>query len=174
MPKTSVRPATPTDVDAILGWIKDLAAFEGQPDAVKTTQDDLLRDGFGEPPKFEVLIAELDEKPAGFALFFPTYSTWEGRSGIHLEDLFVAEWARGQGLGRKLVVALAAIAVARGCSRLELWVLHWNPAREFYHRLGMKHMEEWLPYRLAGEALQVLATEAEYCFARSASEGMDR
>ena len=161
MRKISVRSATPADVEAILGWIKELAAFEGQPGAIKATPDDLLRDGFGDHPKFEVLIAELDGKPAGFALFFPTYSTWEGRPGIHLEDLFVAEWARGQGLGRKLVAALAAIAVARGCPRLELWVLHWNPAREFYHHLGMKHMDEWLPYRLTGEALQALATEAE-------------
>ncbi len=161
MQKISVRPATPADVDAILGWIKDLAAFEGQPDVVKTTQSDLIRDGFTEHPKFEVLIGELEGKPAGFALFFSTYSTWEGRPGIYLEDLFVAEQARGQGLGRKLVATLAAIAVARGCPRLDLQVLHWNPAREFYHSFNMKHMEEWLPYRLNGEALQALATEAE-------------
>lgn len=161
MQKISVRPALPADVEAILGWIKDLAAFEGEPNAVKTTRNDLLRDGFAEHPKFEALIAELEGKPAGFALFFPTYSTWEGRPGIHLEDLFVAEWARRHGVGRKLVASLAAIALARGCPRLELWVLHWNPAREFYHRLGMKHLDEWLPYRLTGEALQALATEAE-------------
>jgi GNAT superfamily N-acetyltransferase len=160
MRQTSVRPATPADVETILGFIKALAAFEREPEAVKTTPDDLLRDGFGERPKFEVLIAELDGEPAGFALFFPTYSTWEGRPGIHLEDLFVAEPARGRGLGRKLMAALAAIAVARGCPRLELSVLHWNPAREFYHHLGLTHMEEWLPYRLAAGALQVLAAEA--------------
>jgi GNAT superfamily N-acetyltransferase len=161
MQKISVRPALPADVEAILGWIKDLAAFEGEPNAVKTTRNDLLRDGFAEHPKFEALIAELEGKPAGFALFFPTYSTWEGRPGIHLEDLFVAEWARRHGVGRKLVASLAAIALARGYPRLELWVLHWNPAREFYHRLGMKHLDKWLPYRLTGEALQALATEAE-------------
>jgi GNAT superfamily N-acetyltransferase len=96
----------------------------------------------------------------GFALFFPTYSTWEGRSGIHLEDIFVLEHLRGHGVGRKLIAALAEIAVARGCARLELSVLHWNPAREFYHRLGMGHLEEWLPYRLSGEALRALAAEA--------------
>ena len=160
MRKTAVRPATPADVETILGFIKGLAAFEKEPDAVKATLDDLRRDGFGEQPKFEVLIAELDGEPVGFALFFPTYSTWEGRPGIYLEDLFVAEHARGQGLGRKLMAALAAIAVARGCRRLELSVLHWNPTREFYHHLGMAHMQEWLPYRLAGEALQALAAEA--------------
>ena len=160
MRKTTIRPATPADVETILGFIKGLAAFEREPDAVQATRDDLLRDGFGKQPKFEVLIAELDGEPVGFALFFPTYSTWEGRPGIYLEDLFVAEHARGQGLGRKLMAALAAIAVARGCRRLELSVLHWNPTREFYHHLGMAHMQEWLPYRLAGEALQALAAEA--------------
>jgi len=160
MRKPTIRPAAPADVETILGFIKGLAAFEREPDAVQATLDDLLRDGFGKQPKFEVLIAELDGEPVGFALFFPTYSTWEGRPGIYLEDLFVAEHARGQGLGRKLMAALAAIAVARGCRRLELSVLHWNPTREFYHHLGMAHMQEWLPYRLAGEALQALAAEA--------------
>ena len=100
------------------------------------------------------------ERRQASPFFSPTYSTSEGRSGIHLEDIFVEEWARGQGLGRKLMAALAAIAVARGCPRLELQVLHWNPAREFYRRLGMTYMEEWLPYRLAGEELQALAAEA--------------
>ena len=160
MRKTAVRPATPADVETILGFIKGLAAFEREPDAVRATLDDLRRDGFGKQPKFEVLIAELDGEPVGFALFFPTYSTWEGRPGIYLEDLFVAEHARGLGLGRKLMAALAALAVARGCRRLELSVLHWNPTREFYHHLGMAHLQEWLPYRLAGEALQALAAEA--------------
>jgi len=160
MRKTAVRPATPADVETILRFIKGLAAFEKEPDAVRATLDDLRRDGFGKQPKFEVLIAELDGEPVGFALFFPTYSTWEGRPGIYLEDLFVAEHARGLGLGRKLMAALAALAVARGCRRLELSVLHWNPTREFYHHLGMAHLQEWLPYRLAGEALQALAAEA--------------
>jgi GNAT superfamily N-acetyltransferase len=160
MPQITVRPATPADVETILTFIKGLAAFEHEPDAVKTTVDNLRRDGFGEHPKFEVLIAELDGRPVGFALFFPTYSTWEGCPGIHLEDIFVLEHLRGHGVGRKLMAALAAIAVARGCARLELSVLHWNPAREFYYRLGMGHLEEWLPYRLSREALLALAAEA--------------
>lgn len=155
-----IRSAQPADVEIILGFIRALAAFEREPDAVKATPGDLLRDGFGEQPKFEVLIAELDGEPVGFALFFPTYSTWEGRPGMYLEDLFVAEHARGQDVGRKLMAALAAIVVARGCARLELAVLDWNPAQMFYHRLDMQHMKEWFPYRLSGKALQALAAKA--------------
>jgi GNAT superfamily N-acetyltransferase len=159
MPNIIIRPATSADVETILSFIKGLAAFEKEPGAVKTTTADLLRDGFGTNPKFEVLIAEQGGQPVGFALFFSTYSTWEGRPGIYLEDLFVVEEARKSGVGRKLMSALAALAVARGCARLELSVLDWNPAREFYHRLGMEHREEWLRYRLSGEALRVLAAE---------------
>jgi len=160
MGTTIVRSATAADVETILRFIKGLAAFEKEPDAVKATMADLLRDGFGEHPKFEVLIAEVDQEPVGFAFFFPTYSTWEGRPGLHLEDIFVVEQARGLGVGRALLVTLARIAVVRGYARLELSVLHWNPAREFYHRLGMKQQEEWLPYRISGEALQALAAGA--------------
>ena len=157
MPGIIIRPATSTDVGVILEFIKGLAAFEHEPDAVKATTDDLLRDGFGAQPKFEVLIAERVGKPVGLALFFPTYSTWEGRAGIHLEDIFVVEEERGSGVGQQLLTRLAALAVERGCARLELSVLHWNPAREFYHRLGLHHIEEWLPYRISGEALKRLA-----------------
>ena len=159
MSEVTVRSATPDDVNVILEFIKRLAAFEHEPDAVKATTVDLLRDGFGAQPKFETLIAERDGQPVGFALFFSTYSTWEGRSGIHLEDIFVIEEERGHGVGYKLMTALAAIAVQRGCARLELSVLHWNPARKFYQQLGMAHQEEWLLYRISGEALRKLATE---------------
>lgn len=152
-----VRPAVPADVGTILTFIKGLAAFEREPDAVKATTDDLLRDGFGVDAKFETLIAERDGQPVGFALFFPTYSTWEGKAGIHLEDIFVIEEERKNGVGYKLMKALATIAVHRGCGRLELSVLHWNPARKFYERLGMAHQEEWLLYRISGEALRKLA-----------------
>lgn len=154
----TIRPAVPADVDTILTFIKGLAAFEQAPGAVKATTADLLRDGFGEQLKFEVLIAERGDRPVGFALFFPTYSTWEGRAGIYLEDLFVIEEERGTGVGYKLMTTLAAIAVDRGCARLELSVLHWNPAREFYHRLGLTHQQDWRPYRISGEALKKLAT----------------
>lgn len=152
-----IRPAIAADVPTLLHFIKRLAAFERESDAVKTTPEDLLRDGFGEQPKFETRIAEMDGAPVGFALFFSTYSTWEGTAGIHLEDIFVEESARGQGVGEQLMQMLAAIAVERGCARLELQVLDWNPAREFYQRLGMGHRQEWLSYRMSGEALQKLA-----------------
>lgn len=154
---TSVRFATSADTGTILRFIKGLAAFEHEPDAVKATESDLLRDGFGPAPKFEVLIAEVEKEAVGFALFFPTYSTWEGRPGLHLEDIFVVEHLRGQGVGLALTMRLAAIAIERDCARLELSVLHWNPAREFYHALGLRHMEEWLSYRISGEALKALA-----------------
>jgi len=160
MSNVTVRFATAADVDVILAFIKGLAAFEHELDAVKTTTADLRRDGFGARPKFEVLIAEQGGTPVGFALFFPTYSTWEGRAGIHLEDIFVLAEERGKGVGYKLMTTLAVIAVERGCARLELSVLDWNPARKFYHRLGMAHQEEWLPYRIDGEALIALAAGA--------------
>jgi GNAT superfamily N-acetyltransferase len=119
------------------------------------------RHGFGERPYFEVLLAELDGEAVGFALYFHNYSTWEGRPGIYLEDLFVEERARGLGLGRALIAALAAIARKRGCPRIDLSVLHWNPTREFYHRIGIAHMEEWLPYRMTEPHISALAAEAE-------------
>ena len=161
MSRITIRSASADDVPLILEFIKALAHFEKEPDAVKATPEDLLRDGFGEQPQFEVLIAERDEEPVGFALFFTTYSTWEGRPSLYLEDLFVVEAARKYGVGRALMAKLAAICVERGYQRLELQVLDWNPAREFYHRLGMDHMNEWLPYRLSGQALHALATQSE-------------
>ena len=160
----NVRFATRADVPLILDFIEQLAAFEREPDAVKTTEADLLRDGFGDSPRFEALIAEVagESGPAavGFALFFPTYSTWEGRPSLYLEDLFVIESARRHGVGRALLAKLAAIAVERGWQRLDLQVLDWNPARKFYARLGLDHMREWLPYRAAGSALHALAAES--------------
>ncbi|MGE0820906.1 MAG: N-acetyltransferase family protein [Candidatus Binatia bacterium] len=157
MANITVRPATAADVGTILRFIKGLAAFEKEPDAVKTTTADLLRDGFGAQPKFEALIAEIAQEPVGFALFFPTYSTWEGRAGMYLEDLFVEEQWRRHGVGEALLRELAQVTVSRGCARLELAVLHWNPAREFYHRLGMTHQGQWFPYRIDGEALRALS-----------------
>ncbi len=161
----SVRFATRADVPTILDFIKQLAAFEREPDAVKTTEADLLRDGFGARPRFETLIAEVAGEsgpaPVGFALFFPTYSTWEGRPSLYLEDLFVSDSARRHGVGRALLVKLAAIAVERDWQRLDLQVLDWNPAREFYARLELDHLQEWLPYRATGPALRALAAESD-------------
>jgi len=158
MPETLIRSARPEDAGEIVRLVKALAAYENEPpEAVKMTEADVLRDGFAAPRRFEALLAELDGEAVGFALYFHNYSTWEGRSGIYIEDLFVEERARGLGLGRALVTEIACIAKARGCPRVDLWVLHWNPTRDFYHRIGIRHMDEWLPYRMVEPAISRLA-----------------
>lgn len=157
MPAIAIRLAGPQDVAAILAMIHALAEFENERDKVEATEADLRREGFGERPAFECLIAECAGRPAGFALFFHNFSTWTGRKGVYLEDLFVHDWARGRGIGEALLRRLAALALERNCARLDLWVLHWNPARGFYERLGIEHMAEWLPYRCRGAALERLA-----------------
>jgi GNAT superfamily N-acetyltransferase len=157
MHETKVRLAEPADAALILEMIHALATFEHERDKVVATLEDIRREGFGLHPAFECLIAESDGRPAGFALFFYNYSTWTGRRGIYLEDLFVQDWARGRGIGEALVRRLAGLALERGCARLDLWVLDWNPARGFYERLGITHMRDWLPYRCSGEALERLA-----------------
>ena len=119
----------------------------------------MLRDGFGERLRFECLLAEVDGAPVGFALYFEDYSTFEGRPGIFVEDLYVAEAARGLGIGQQLLARLAQVAIERDYRRLDLMVLHWNPARSFYERLGFRHSADWLPYRVTGEALARLAGE---------------
>lgn len=161
MPEIRIRDATVDDAGTILAMVKGLALFEKAPDAVRATEEDFRREGFGPRPSFRCAIAELDGRAAGFALWFYNFSTWEGRRGIYLEDLFVEPWARGHALGERLVRHVAAIAVREGCGRLDLWVLRWNPARGFYERLGLRHMEEWLPYRIDGEALRRLGGEAD-------------
>jgi GNAT superfamily N-acetyltransferase len=155
-----IRAATPEDVGTLLRLIRELAQFEKLAHEVRATEADLLREGFGPSPRYEALLAEENGQALGFALYFHTFSTFEGRSGLHLEDIFVRDEARGRGIGRKLMARLAAIAADRNCARLDLSVLHWNPARRFYDRLGMKQMAEWLPYRLAGPGLAQLAEEA--------------
>ncbi|HTS94317.1 MAG TPA: GNAT family N-acetyltransferase [Stellaceae bacterium] len=159
MKTIALRYATEADVGTLLDLVRALALYEKVPEAVVATEADLLRHGFGPERRFEALLAFVDERPAGFALFFPNFSTWLGRPGLYLEDIFVLEWARKLGVGRRLMARLAAIAVERGWGRLDFWVLHWNPARGFYHRLGVRHMEEWLPYRAEGAALEALARE---------------
>jgi GNAT superfamily N-acetyltransferase len=153
-----VRAATPADAAVIVQLIQELAAYEKEPpSSVRITEADIVRDGFGEHPRFEALLAGKDGRADGLALFFHNYSTWEGRAGIYLEDLFVRESARGQGLGLALMQRLAEIALERGCRRLDFWVLHWNSTRDFYHRLGFRHMDEWLPYRLDQPGIARLA-----------------
>jgi GNAT superfamily N-acetyltransferase len=153
-----IRSATEADVGILLGLIRDLAIYEKKPvSIVQASEEDLKRDGFGLNRRFEARLAFIDGKPVGFTLFFPDYSTWEGRAGLFLEDIFVAETARRRGIGRALMADLAAIALARDWRRINFRVLTWNPAREFYHSLGFAHIEEWLPYRIEGEALHKLA-----------------
>lgn len=157
MAGVTVRPAVRSDAATILEMIRELARFERAEDQVRATAADLERDGWGETPRFEALIAEQEGNPIGFALYFHNYSTWEGRAGIYLEDLYVNPDARKSGAGRQMMVRLAAIALERGCARLDLSVLDWNPARRFYATLGLSQMKEWLPYRAEGDALAALA-----------------
>jgi len=141
-----------------LALIHELAAYEREADAVKVTAEDLLRDGFGEHPLFHVLLAHVEGKLAGFALYFFNYSTWHGRPGLYLEDLFVRPDYRGQGLGQGLMQALAQIAVDRGCSRVSWQVLDWNSnAIAFYKQLGAQIQREWMKVRVTGDALHALA-----------------
>ena len=161
MNRVSIRSWTPDDVGLVLHFVRALAAYEREPDAVSATEADLLRDGFGPKPCFEVRLAFVDDRAAGFTLFFTTYSTWEGRPGLYLEDIFVEEWARKCGVGRRLIIDLARLAEERHCRRLDLSVLDWNPARGFYERLGIHPNTGWLPYRVRGEALARLAAQGE-------------
>ena len=155
----TIRFATAEDVPLLLRLIRALAVFERAPDAVVATEEDLRRHGFGPEPKFEAILAFLDGEPAGCALFHTRFSTWLGRPGLYLEDLYVTEEARGQGVGKRLMARLAAIAVERGWGRIDFHVLDWNPAREFYHGLGMQHHGEWLRYGGDETALKHLAPE---------------
>ncbi len=150
----AIRFATPDDAETILGLIHALAVYEREPDAVKTNATTLRRQLSEERPPFECLLAEVEGRAVGFALFFANYSTWLGRSGIHLEDLFVFPEARGQGHGKALFQRVAEISVERGAGRLEWDVLDWNqPAIDFYTRLGAEGLTEWTKYRLSGSAL---------------------
>ena len=161
MSSISIRPAAPADAPLILDFIRHLAEYEREPHAVIMTEDQLLRDGFGRQRYFECLIAESDGEPAGFALFFPVYSTWKGRS-IHLEDLFVLPAFRKSGIGKALLRRVAALAVDRGCARLQWDVLEWNElALNFYRSLGAVALDEWRIMRITGDALNALAEAKE-------------
>jgi GNAT superfamily N-acetyltransferase len=154
----TIRPAAKADVGQILAFIRALAVYEREPDAVRATEDDLLEHGFGENPYYSCLIAELDGVPAGFALFFYDYSTWLGRPGLYLEDLFVFPENRGVGIGKALLQRLAQIALEKGCARMKWEVLDWNtPAIDFYNAMGAEIQKEWLNVRLSGEGLRRLA-----------------
>ena len=154
----ALRFATPDDVPLILRFIRELATYEKLLDEVVATEDGLRADLFGDRPYAEVILAFREDVPAGFALYFHTYSTFLGRPGLYLEDLYVVPEQRGQGLGRLLMRTLATLAVERGCGRLEWAVLDWNtPAIDFYMSLGAETMDEWITCRLTGTALERLA-----------------
>lgn len=154
----TIRPATVADVPQILAFVRALATYEREPHAVVATEDDLLRDGFGPNPFYFCLIADLDATPAGFALYFFNYSTWMGRPGLYLEDIFVLPELRGRGVGKALLKRVAAIAVETRCPRMQWEVLDWNtPAIEFYRTMGAEFLDEWRNVRISGDPLRRLA-----------------
>ena len=158
----TLRPAVPADAAQILQFIRDLAEYEREPEAAVATEADILKHAFTEHPLVKVTMADWDGQPAGFALWFLNFSTWEGKAGIYLEDLFVRPAFRGKGIGKALLQHLAAIAVKEGWSRFVWQVLDWNtPAIEFYEAQGARIMTPWLTCRMDGEALVRYGTGAD-------------
>jgi GNAT superfamily N-acetyltransferase len=154
----SIRPAFVADVPIILELIRDLATYERAPNEVTATEEQLVDVLFGPRPAAEVLLAFEQETPVGFAVFFHNFSTWLGRPGLYLEDLFVRPEQRGKGYGRALLVHLAKIAHERGCGRMEWAVLDWNePAIQFYKKLGAAPQDEWTVFRLTRDGIAKLA-----------------
>ena len=153
-----IRPATSGDVPVILELIRALATYERAPNDVTATENELVEVLFDEKPSAEVLLAFENETAVGFAVFFHNFSTWLGRPGLYLEDLFVRPEHRGKGYGRALLIYLAKIARERGCGRMEWAVLDWNkPAIEFYRKLGAKPLDEWTVFRLTRDGIAKLA-----------------
>jgi len=158
----NIRLARVEDVAIILQLIRDLATYERAPDEVIATEKQLVDVLFGGRPVAEVLLAFEEESPVGFAVYFYNFSTWLGRPGLYLEDLFVKPEKRGKGYGRALLVELARIARDRGCGRMEWAVLDWNePAIKFYRALGAQPMHEWTVFRLTRDEIGKLANEAD-------------
>ena len=155
-----IRRAVPDDAALVLSFIRQLAEYERAPDAVVATEEDIHHTLETQPQPAEVVLAFEGDEPVGFALFFHNYSTWLGRAGLYLEDLFVQPSHRGKGYGRRLLAHLAGIARTRGCGRMEWSVLDWNePAIGFYRSIGAVPMSEWTVQRLTGDALEALARE---------------
>ena len=158
----TIRPATVGDVPIILELIRALATYERAPNEVTATEEGLTEVLFGEKPAAEVLLAFENKTAVGFAVFFHNFSTWLGRAGLYLEDLFIKPEKRGKGYGRALLVELAKIARDRGCGRMEWAVLDWNePAIKFYRSLGAQPMHEWTVFRLTREGISELASAAD-------------
>jgi GNAT superfamily N-acetyltransferase len=153
-----IRSAASADVPTVLRFVRELAEYEREPDAVEATEQGLALALFGEHPAAEAVLAEQDGEPVGFAIFFHNFSTWTGRRGLYLEDLYVTPDARGSGAGKALLAHLAGLALDRGCARFEWAVLDWNePAIGFYRAIGAVAMDEWTVQRVTGEALRRLA-----------------
>ena len=153
----TIRPATIDDTDEILALIYELAVYEKAPEEAKATREQIIESFFGESPKVFCEIVEVDGAIAGLAIWFLNYSTWQGKHGIYLEDLFIRPQYRGKGFGKALLKHLAAICEERGYGRFQWWVLDWNtPAIEFYKSLGAKPMDVWTVYRVSEEALTEL------------------
>ena len=153
-----IAPAVESDVTAILDLIRGLAEYEKLSHVVNATEERLRASLFGERPAAEVLMAHWEDECAGFALFFPNYSTFLAQPGLYLEDLYVKPHLRGRGIGAALLTELAALAVARNCGRVEWAVLDWNaPSIAFYKKLGAVPMDDWTTFRLTGEALHTIA-----------------
>ncbi len=156
----SIRPATIADTDEILALIYELALYEKAPEEAKATREQIIDSFFCENPKVFCEIVEVDGDIAGLAIWFLNYSTWQGKHGIYLEDLFIRPQFRGKGFGKALLKHLAAICDARGYGRFQWWVLDWNePSIEFYKALGAVAMDEWTVYRVSEDALKKLARE---------------
>ncbi|MEG3089059.1 GNAT family N-acetyltransferase [Sphingomonas sp. PB4P5] len=154
----TIRPATPADVGTIMGFVRELAEFEREPEGVTSTEATMDEALFGAHPAAEAIIAEQDGVSVGMAVFYHNFSTWTGVRGIWLDDLYVTPAARGSGAGRALLGHLAGIAVDRGCARFEWWVLDWNArAIEFYQKVGAEPMRDWTTQRVSGAALHKLA-----------------
>ena len=157
-----VRPAVPGDVPVLLALVRELAAYEREPDAVVATEELLQAALFGAEPVASAHVAESDGEVVGFALWYVTFSTWQGLPGLWLEDLYVRPAARGRGLGAALLRTLAGVCTARGYGRLEWWVLDWNtPAQGFYRSLGARPEDDWTVWRVDGEGLGELARDSE-------------
>jgi GNAT superfamily N-acetyltransferase len=160
--QVKIRPAEPADAELIFSLVRELAEYERAPEEVKGDPAMLREALFGTDPQAEALIAEIDDEPVGFALFFTTFSTWECRSGLWLEDLYVRPEHRRSGVGGQLLSRLGAIARERGCARLEWAALDWNaPALDFYAKLGAQQLGEWVTLRLTGEPLRRLSGQPD-------------
>ena len=153
-PVIDIRPASVSDVPLILGFIRDLAAYERAEREVTATEADIRHSLFGEVARACALICSVDGVACGFAIYFFNYSTWQGKQGLYLEDLYVSPAHRNEGAGKAMLQHLTGIAVAQGCGRFDWSVLNWNaPAIQFYRSIGAVPMDEWVRYRLAGQAL---------------------